>query len=76
MEEYIHLGTFIVIGEKTNDDLIDRLYETIREQVENGAMKAGISRLPASGLTTRVMANLTQHIERVISACHHVICKE
>ncbi len=74
MEEYTHLGTFIVIGEKANDTLIDRLYETIQEQT--GDMRAGISQLAIPGFTVRIMAHLTQDIERVISACHHVISEE
>jgi urease accessory protein len=39
-------------------------------------MRAGISQLAISGFTVRIMAHLTQDIERVISACHHVISEE
>lgn len=74
MEEYTHLGTFIVIGEKTDDMLINRLHEVIQEQP--GDFKAGISRLTIPGFTIRVMANMTQDIQRVISACHKLISEE
>lgn len=75
MEDYTHLGSFIVIGEKTTDFLIDRLYEVVQKEVNND-IKVGISRLSISGFTVRIMANMTQDIERVISACHHIISEE
>lgn len=71
MEGYTHLGSFIVVGEKTDDALIDRLYETI--QNETGDFAFGISRLTVPGFTIRIMANYTQVIERIISVAHHVI---
>lgn len=74
MEGYTHLGSFIVVGEKTNDDLLDRLHETI--QKEAGDFAFGLSKLAVPGFTIRIMANYTQVIERIISACHHVISDE
>ncbi len=74
MEGYTHLGSFIVIGEKTNDKLLDQLYETIQKQ--SGDFAFGISKLAISGFTIRIMANYTQVIERIITACHHVISEE
>ena len=74
MEGYTHLGSFIVVGEKTNDDLLDRLYETI--QKESGDFAFGLSKLAVPGFTIRIMANYTQVIERIITACHHVISEE
>lgn len=74
MEGYTHLGSFIVIGEQTNDALLDRLYETINK--EAGDYVAGLSRLVVPGLTIRILANSTQLIERIITACHHVISEE
>jgi urease accessory protein len=71
MEDYTHLGTFIVIGEKTDEDLIKRLHELIQEQT--GDFKAGISSLAVAGFTIRIMANMTQDIQRVFSACHKLI---
>ncbi len=74
MEGYTHLGSFIVVGEKTNDDLLDRLYETIQQ--DTGDFAFGLSKLSVKGFTIRVMANHTQVIERIISACHQVISDE
>lgn len=74
MEGYTHLGSFIVIGEKTDDTLLDRLYETIKE--ETGDFEFGISKLTLPGFTLRIMANKTQVIERIITSCHAVISDE
>lgn len=74
MEGYTHLGSFIVVGEKTTDALLDRLYETIQE--EAGDFAFGLSKLAVPGFTIRIMANYTQVIERIIAACHHVISEE
>lgn len=74
MEGYTHLGSFIVIGEKTDDALLDRLYETIQE--ETGDFEFGISKLTLPGFTLRIMANKTQVIERIITSCHAVISEE
>ncbi|PVW14640.1 urease accessory protein UreD [Marixanthomonas spongiae] len=74
MEEYTHLGTFIVIAEKIDEDLVKRLQEVINKQ--SGDFKAGISSLTVAGFTLRVMANMTQDIQKVISACHALISKE
>jgi urease accessory protein len=71
MEDYTHLGTFIVIGEKTEKDLIKRLHELKQEQTRD--FKAGISSLMVAGFTIRIMANMTQDIQRVFSACHKLI---
>jgi urease accessory protein len=74
MEGYTHLGSFIVIGEKTDDDLIESLYEMMNEIPGNFSF--GISKLAAPGFTVRVMANMTQAIQRIFSECHQVICEE
>lgn len=74
MEGYTHLGSFIVVGEQTNDALIDQLYTLIQES--EGDFSFGISRLAIPGFTIRIMANYTQVIERIITACHHLISKE
>ncbi|SHF44044.1 urease accessory protein [Salegentibacter echinorum] len=71
MEDYTHLGTFIVISEKADGELVKRLQEVINEQA--GDFKAGISSLMVSGFTVRVMANMTQDIEKVFSACQKLI---
>jgi urease accessory protein len=74
MEGYTHLGSFIVIGEKTNDDLIKRLYEMINEKP--GDFSFGISQLVVSGFTVRVMANMTQVVQQIFGECHKIISEE
>ncbi|MGJ9459384.1 urease accessory protein UreD [Oceanobacillus sp. CF4.6] len=74
MEGYSHLGSFIVVGHQTNTKLLDQLYETINR--ETGDFKAGLSKLVVPGLSIRVMANATQVIERIFTACHHIISQE
>lgn len=71
MEGYTHLGSFIVVGEKTNDALLDDLYEAIQQ--ESGDFAFGLSKLAVHGFTMRIMANYTQVIERIISVCHALI---
>ncbi len=74
MEGYTHLGSLIVIGEKTDSALLDLLYETINE--ETADIKAGLSELYVPGFTIRLLANSTQVIERVFTACHHAISNQ
>ncbi|PID06117.1 MULTISPECIES: urease accessory protein UreD [unclassified Sporosarcina] len=74
MEGYTHLGSLIVVGEKTSDALLDRLYEAI--QREDGEFAFGLSKLAVPGFTIRILANYTQVIERIISVCHHIISDE
>lgn len=74
MEDFTHLGTFIVIDEKVDEALINRLYEVMDKQ--SGDFKAGISKLNTTGFTVRVLAKRTQDIQNIISACHKLITKE
>lgn len=74
MEGYTHLGSLIVVGEQTNDKLLDRLYEAIQQ--EAGDFAFGLSHLSVPGFTVRMMANYTQVIERIITTCHQVISDE
>lgn len=74
MEGYTHLGSFIIVGDKTNEALIDRLYDVIKAC--EGDFTFGISKLAVPGFTIRIMANYTQVIERIITACHHIISEE
>jgi len=71
MEGYTHLGSFVVIGEQTDEELLDRLFETIHSHT--GDFKAGLSKLAVPGFSIRVMANKTQVIERIFADCHHII---
>lgn len=75
MEGYTHLGSFIVVGDRTDEALLDQLYETLAAE-EDADFAFGISRLPVPGFTIRIMANYTQVIEKLIHDCHHVITTE
>lgn len=74
MEGYTHLGSCIVVGDNTTEELIDRLYHVIKE--EEGDFAFGISKLAIKGFTIRIMANYTQVIEHIISVSHCLINKE
>ncbi|WP_077325487.1 urease accessory protein UreD [Virgibacillus siamensis] len=74
MEGYTHLGSFIVISDKVDSELVDQLYEMLQQEPED--FKAGISELAVPGFTIRVLANSTQIIERIISKSHHIISQE
>lgn len=74
MEGFSHLGSMIVVGEKTNNELLDRLYQLL--DTKTGQYTAGLSLLPVPGFTIRVLANLTQTIERIFTECHHIISEE
>jgi urease accessory protein len=74
MEGYSHLGSMIVVDEKTNHDLLDRLYESIpNHSLES---KIGLSLLPVPGFTVRVLANTTQTIEKIFSDFHNILSQE
>lgn len=74
MEGYTHLGSFFVVGEKTDEKLIDRLQESIQET--SADVKAGLSQLNVPGFSIRVMARSSQVIENIFSRCHELINKE
>lgn len=74
MEGFTHMGSMIVVGEKTDSKLIDRLYDAIHDK--SNKYKMGISQLPVSGFTLRIFANSTQVIERAFNECHHIIKQE
>lgn len=74
MEGYSHLGSMIVIGEQTTNELIDRLYELIYK--DQSEYKIGISRLQVPGFTVRMLSNSTQEIERIFADIHRVVSTE
>lgn len=74
MENYTHLGTMIVMGKQTDQKLIEELYQAMDEAGLD--IKAGISALMVHGFTIRVLSNLTQHIEKAFSICHHIISEK
>lgn len=74
MEGYSHLGSMVVVSDKVENELLERLFETINSKTTE--YKIGLSLLPIQGFTIRVLANFTQTIERIFTECHHLISKE
>ncbi|QCJ45437.1 urease accessory protein UreD (plasmid) [Bacillus sp. S3] len=74
MEGYSHLGSMMVIEEKTNPDLLDRLYQTLPH--DPNECKIGMSMLSVPGFTIRVLANTTQTIEKIFADVHSVLSQE
>lgn len=74
MEGFSHLGSMIVVGEKTDSVLIDKLYDAIHEDTDE--FKVGLSKLPVPGFTLRVLANSTQTIERIFAECQRIVNEE
>ncbi|WKA58372.1 urease accessory protein UreD [Planococcus shenhongbingii] len=71
MEGYSHIGSMIVVGEQTDSELLNDLYEAILCQ--RADVKFGLSQLVVSGFSIRILANSTQVIERIIAECHRLI---
>lgn len=78
LEEYTHFGTFMVINEQVDQDLIDRVYGVLEETVKNEDydMEFGISRLSVPGFTIRMLGNMTQHLENIAFKCRNFLNKE
>ena len=74
MEGFSHLGSMIVVGEQTTEDLLDRLYNSISTNEKE--YKVGLSLLPVKGFTIRVLANSTQTVERIFTECQNIISEE
>ncbi|CAM3259424.1 urease accessory protein UreD [Filibacter tadaridae] len=74
MEGFSHLGSLIVIGEKTDSNLIDKVYQAIHK--DSTEFKIGLSELPIPGFTLRVLANSTQTIEKIVADCQRIINEE
>ncbi|MCQ6282461.1 urease accessory protein UreD [Bacillus sp. EB600] len=74
MEGYSHLGSMIVVDERTDSDLLNRLYQAVPEQIKE--YKIGLSLLPIPGFTVRVLANKTQNIEKIFSEFHNILSQE
>lgn len=69
LEQYTHMGTFIIIHKQAEKNFGDNLYEHLQDYVNDGRM--GISALPENGVIIRVLANDTGTIERLITLAHH-----
>jgi urease accessory protein len=74
MEGFSHLGSMIVVGEQTNAELLERLYEAVN--LDTAKYKIGLSMLSVKGFSVRVLANSTQNVESIFSKIHHIIRKE
>ncbi|MFP3668480.1 urease accessory protein UreD [Priestia sp. SIMBA_032] len=71
MEGFSHLGSMIVVGPKTNDELLDKLYKSIKGS--SGDYEIGFSSLSVPGLSIRILSNSTQLIEEILTKCHNII---
>ncbi|MHC0038506.1 urease accessory protein UreD [Pseudoneobacillus sp. C159] len=74
LEGFSHIGSLIVIGEKTSPELLDRIYDSLPTTKQD--YKIGLSQLPVPGFTIRILANSTQLIESIILKCHQLINEE
>ncbi|WP_025783403.1 urease accessory protein UreD [Sporosarcina sp. D27] len=74
MEGFSHMGSMIVIGEKSNAALLDLVYQELHENSTD--FKIGLSALSVPGFTLRVLANTTQVIEALFAKCHMIVNKE
>lgn len=74
MENYSHLGTFMVIGEQVTEELIKEIHQLISKSKHD--ISFGISELIIPGFTVRIKANMTQHIEWIAMECRNYINKK
>ncbi|MGL5649586.1 MAG: urease accessory protein UreD [Clostridium sp.] len=74
LEGYLNFGTLLVIDKKVDEKFI----ENLRKELEDVDLDVsfGISVLEVNGFVLRVVGNLTQHIEKVMSICHDYVRKE
>ncbi|WP_297631983.1 urease accessory protein UreD [uncultured Clostridium sp.] len=72
LEGYLNFGTLLIIDKKVNDKFIDSLRENLEEKLKeyDFNISYGISKLEVNGFVLRILGNLTQDIEKVISICH------
>jgi urease accessory protein len=68
MEQYTHMGTFIIIHKQADKNFGDRLYDHIQDHVDGG--RIGISTLPVYGVIIRMFATDTRQIEKGITCAH------
>ena len=74
MEGFTDLGSIIVMSERVNEDVLQRLYSVIEKDLDE--CKAGLSLLTEGGFTLRILAHSTQKIEELIAACSTFLRKE
>jgi len=71
LEGYSHLGSMIIVGSRTNDSLLDEIYQSI--QLERSNLMFGLSKLEVPGFSLRVLANSTPLIQQIFSNCRRIV---
>lgn len=71
LEGYTHLGSMIVIGERTDPELIERLSESLKSCTSSAHI--GLSTLMVPGFSLRVLAYSTQEIEKIFRSVQQLI---
>ncbi|MGL4848185.1 MAG: urease accessory protein UreD [Clostridium sp.] len=74
LEGYLNFGTMLVIDKNINEKFIENMRKELEEV--NLDVSFGVSRLEVNGFVLRVIGNLTQDIEKVISICHTYVRRE
>lgn len=70
MEGYTHFGTMIVINDRVNQAIVEKLHDHF--DLIPG-VRIGLTMLAVPGFALRVLANTTQEIEKVLAYCHESI---
>lgn len=77
MEGFTHLGSFFVVGDRTDATLLDEIYDIVYKiQEKHNNFKFGLSMLSVKGFTMRVLASNTQLIEHIFAECHREISQQ
>lgn len=74
MEGFTHIGSMIVVSEQADNEFIEKVYKKLNTNEKE--VKIGVSSLPVSGFTLRILAMSSQKIEQVLSECHNYISSE
>ena len=67
MENYTHLGSAYCIHPDITQKFIEDVYDEIKDYTKQYDCRIGITQLPTHGFTVRVLSNLTQEIEEVLT---------
>ena len=67
MENYTHLGSAYCIHPNITQKFIEDVYDEIKDYTKQYDCRIGITQLPTHGFTVRVLSNLTQEIEEVLT---------
>lgn len=74
MENFTHVGTFLIVYDKVDKGFLNRLYESMHELFSS--VHFGLSALPKSGVIMRILATNTGIIEKMIKSAHSFARKE